>query len=270
MSAANANGLMNKFGALLNWAVEEEMLSRNPAKGLRLADPILPKDKRLPFSAAQLQRIFNAPIFTGCANDEAGYSAAGSEHPRRSRFWVPLIGLFSGLRLNEICQMDVADIVRVDGVCCFSVTATSNDTGDKHLKTVSSERLVPIHPILIRSGFMGYVHACSVLTGAKLFPELRPRYGIYSHLFSRWFGRFLKSCSADAERTCFHSFRHNFRDALRAGRVERELALALGGWRGSGSVADRYGSGYEVGRLFEAVSAVSYGSLDLSHLYDAS
>jgi len=94
------------------------------------------------------------------------------------------------------------------------------------------------------------------------------RHGLYSHEFSRWFGRFLASCDASADRTCFHSFRHNFADALRRAKVDREIALALGGWigGGGGSVADRYGNGFSVPQLFEAIAAVAFEGLDMSPL----
>lgn len=264
MSIANANALMNKFAALMNWAVNEELIPRNPAKALRLADPVLPRDKRLPFSLAQLQSIFSAPLFTGCQDDEAGYATPGRSYPRRARFWVPLIALFSGMRLNEICQMDAEDVVLKDGITCFSVTAQSG-ASDKRVKTASSERVVPVHGALIEIGFLDYVVAAQ-RQGGKLFPELLLRHGIYSHLFSRSFGRFLRKCGASSERTCFHSFRHNFRDAIRNARIEREVSLALGGWSVGNSVADRYGRGFEVGRLHEAIASIQYEGLDLSHL----
>ena len=63
----------------------------------------------------------------------------------RARFWVPLIALFSGMRMNEICQLDVSDIRCVDGVDCFVITSRSNGGGaDKKVKTSTSERFVPI------------------------------------------------------------------------------------------------------------------------------
>jgi hypothetical protein len=44
--------------------------------------------------------------------------------------------------------------------------------------------------------------------------------------------------------------------------------LALGGWIGGGgtSVADRYGNGFSVPQLFEALSKMEVAELDLSHL----
>lgn len=195
MSPAHVNGHMNKFSSLLNWATKEELIARNPALGLRVHDPIPARDKRRPFSTQQLQKIFEAPIFRGCIDDENGYAASGFNRPKRGRFWIPIIGLHSGLRLNEACQLDTSDVRMVDGHLCFLITTASMHGGDdKRLKTLSSERILPVHPVLLDLGFADYVEERRFANDLKLFPELPLRHGLYSHLFSRWFGRFLVSC----------------------------------------------------------------------------
>ena len=93
-------------------------------------------------------------------------------------------------------------------------------------------------------GFGDYVEALHRGTARKLFPELSvDGFGYFSGKFSKWFSRFLEHSGAAEDRTCFHSFRHSFRDALREGQVDREVALALGGWTSgssndTGAVAD--------------------------------
>lgn len=122
LSPATVNGYMTKFRTVMNFAENEGWIDRNPAKGLQVIDRVRRRDKRLPFSVEQLRLIFDAPIYRGCLDDGAGYATPGTGHPRRGRFWVPLIALFSGMRMNEICQLHVADIHRLDGVDCFFVT----------------------------------------------------------------------------------------------------------------------------------------------------
>ena len=274
INAANINTYLNKLGGVLNWAVKEEMLDRNPARGLRVPDPTARRDKRKPFSAAQLQAIFYAPLYAGCQDDGHGYARPGPNRPRNARFWIPLVGLFCGLRLNEICQLDVADIRVVDEIACFAITASA-ETGDsdKRLKTSSSERLIPVHPKILALGFLGFVARRRRDGEVKLFAEVgMGATGYRSTTFSQWFRRFTTKAGAKAPKTCFHSFRHVFRDALREARVDRDIAMALGGWSrggssgGPASVSDAYGSGYRVATLFEAINRVRYPDLDLSHL----
>ncbi len=271
INAANINTYLNKLGGVLNWAVKEEMLDRNPAQGLRVPDPTARRDKRLPFSPRQLRTIFSAPLYTGCRDDGHGYATPGSERPKNARFWIPLLAMFGGLRLNEACQLDVADIRRIEEVDCFVITERSDDDQtDKRLKTSASERIVPIHATLYDLGFMDFVRRKQRSGETKLFREIgMGATGYRSSTFSAWFRRFVAKAGADSKKTCFHSFRHGFRDALREARIDRDIALALGGWTtagGSASVSDAYGSGYRIATLKEAIDRVSYLDLDLSHL----
>ena len=114
LSPASVNGYMCKFRAVMNFCRNEGWIERNPAQGLQVIDRVKRRDKRLPFSTEQLRLIFDAPIYRGCVDDWAGYSTPGYARPRRGRFWVPLIALFSGMRMNEICQLHVADVHRLD------------------------------------------------------------------------------------------------------------------------------------------------------------
>ena len=144
INTTNLNAYMARFATMMNWAVTEELIGRNPARGLQIAETVHPHDRRKPFELWQLQRIFNAPIYTGCKDEQNGYSVVGTHIAVGARFWVPLICLFSGMRLNEACQLDVTDVREIEGVLCFVITEQSLvGTRDKSLKTRSSERIVP-------------------------------------------------------------------------------------------------------------------------------
>ena len=271
ISASNANTYLNKVCVVLNWAVREELLARNHLRGLRLADPIARMEKRRPFSDEQLQLIFEAPLFTGCRDDESNYAKPGEERPRGSRFWIPIIALHSGMRLNEICQLDVSDVRAVDGTDCFAVSERSLiGTTDKRLKTSTSERLVPIHSFLKMLGLADLVRERAGAGHAKLFFDICPgQQGYRSTAFSKWFVLFLESADARMTRTSFHSFRHCFRDALRRARVDREIAMRLGGW-GSGSksgldVSDYYGQGFESSILSSEIEKVTFEHIKSLH-----
>jgi integrase len=271
INPTNLNAYMARFATMMNWAVSEEYIGRNPARGLQWAETVHPQDRRRPFELWQLQKIFSALIYTGCKDDQNGYAVPGPVIATGARYWVPLIGLFSGMRLNEACQLDVADVREIDGVACFVISEESlTGSRDKSLKTKTSARIVPVHPKLLDLGIMAFVEEKRRSGALKLFDDLPPgAKGFRSVAFSRWFSRFLVSAGASAPRTCFHSFRHGFRDAGRNARIARDIALTLGGWITGGSqseAADAYGSGYLPKVLFEAISAIEFPDLDLSHL----
>jgi len=80
--------------------VREELCDRNPATGLRVAEPEGdPRHARNPFSPDQLQRI-----------------VAHLPEARPHQRWIILLGMFTGARLNEICGLATADIAELEGV----------------------------------------------------------------------------------------------------------------------------------------------------------
>ena len=252
MSPTTANSYISKMSALFKWAAREGFVPQNPAEKLMLPEGTHKRDARLPFSSDQLNQILEADLY---------------KEPRGRwdhRQWVFLLGLFMGLRLNEACTLECADVVVREGVDV--VLVQPDEQGVKKLKTRAARRTVPLHPVLTDLGFLDFARQQRDAGHARLFPSLKPdRRGYYSDAFQKWFGRHLKKIGADAPRTTFHSTRHNFRDALREAGVGRDAVLALGGWS-AGGIEEVYGGGLRPATLAEAVAKVGYPGLDLSHL----
>jgi len=221
---------------------------------IKVADPVRREDKRAAFSNDQLNLIFRSQVYQ-------------QQERQSSLFWVPLIAIWNGMRSNEICQLDVADIKLEENVWGFDVTHIST-TGDddKSVKTGSSIRFVPIHPRLVEFGLLDFHRQQP--KDAKLFGDItRGSDGYYSTNFSKKVNRYLKGIGAHGPKHKFHSFRHNFRDALRRGRVDREIGKALGGWTGRNTDAfDIYGNGYGVDELKDEVALVDYPHVDWSKI----
>lgn len=141
---------------------------------------------------------------------------------------------------------------------------------DKRLKTEASERIVPVHQTLLGLGFMRYVEQRRRSDHLKLFPDIDPgSKGKRAVAFSKWFTQFLRASGAYRERTSFHSFRHNFRDEMRATRIDHDIAMILGGWttgRNANSASEDYGKGHPVSTLHDAISRLKFAEIDLSHL----
>jgi integrase len=262
LSTNTVNGYLTTVSTLFNWAVREERMPSNPARGLLVGED---KDaRREPFSKEQLRLIFGAPLYTGCVDDEHNYAKPGSNRPRRARFWIPLLSLFHGLRLNEACQLGVDDITHIDSIAVIRVREVRPD---QSVKSKSGTRDIPIHPTVTELGFLDYVVTVKANDHERLFPELKQdARGYYSDAFQKWFSRFLRSCGADRPKTSFHSFRHAWRDALRRADVPDRRAQALGGWKEGGADAG-YGKGEPLYKLALEVAKVEYPGLDLSFLY---
>lgn len=163
-----------------------------------------------------------------------------------------------------------SDIREIEGIHCITVSEQSLDGScDKALKTVASERLIPIHPMLTSCGLLAYVSECRHSGRTKLLEEIDPWPRVKRAVaFSKWFTQFTRACGAYQPRTSFHSFRHNFRDELRAARIDHEIAMELGGWTtggGSRAASENYGSGHKVSALSDAIDrAPCHGATLLS------
>ena len=260
--------------AVFNYAVGEQLISENPAKGRKNAEIFKVKKKqpkRQLFTPEELQKIFHAPLFTGCQDDENGYAKPGPNKPRRGRFWVPLLALFHGLRCNEACQLYAEDIGEEKGIPYLHVREDLDDEEEteKRIKNDASCRKVPIHPEVLKMGFMEYVGEIRRDNPAgRLFPTLTPckSTGRFSKPFGKWFSRFLECACGEKPKGTFHSFRHHFRTQLIKGEVQREYVEALGGWKPEGSSEIEYRHA-ELPELRGAIEKVTYPGLDLGHLY---
>jgi integrase len=125
------------LSSLLKWAVRQTLCPSNCAEGLLLTIPGRQDLERKRFDNEDLQRIFSTiPLKDG---DECNV-------------WVPLIALFSGMRKEEICQLERSDVRQKDGVWVFDI----NNKGDKTTKTEAGLRLVPIHSKLVEMGFLEF------------------------------------------------------------------------------------------------------------------
>ena len=276
LNEVTVSSYLHKLSALFNFALVEERMEKNPAKGLRKNSKKHTEDDRFPFADWQLKKIFEAPIFAGCLNDGAGWKHKGENKPRQTKFWIPLIALFHGLRLNEICQMRVADLETHDGVVCFHV---KNSGERQRVKTEAGRRLVPLHPFFgpEQLNFDAYVSKIKQQGHDRLFPDLKSdSRGYYSDGFQKWFARFLVASGARPKsdeqskakhdpsvfKTSFHSFRHNWRNAFRPTDVPLERARALGGWKGS-STDEKYGTWKTlVGTLQQDIGRVRYPGIE--------
>ncbi|TJW44642.1 MAG: site-specific integrase [Mesorhizobium sp.] len=270
LATATANDYLRTLGTLFRAAVREEWLPRDPSEGLLIQEKIKvrAKDKRLPFSDDDLKAIFSAPLYRGCKDDEAGYNVEGTKIVRRGRFWAPLMALYTGMRLNEVCQLTLDDFEVQDDTDIILIRG-SEDGETKRVKTAAGHRFVPVHPELKRMGLLSFVadHRSKREPDASLFAELPlGTTGYRSDPFSKFFGRFLDKVGITDPKKVFHSFRHNYRDALREADISIEKVRALGGWT-TGNTEDDYGKGLRPSTLATAIKAVAYPGLDLSHLY---
>jgi integrase len=215
----------------------------------------------LPYNLDELNALFGSRLFTEV-------DTKGRLQPRRHTFetallWVPLIALFSGMRLGEICQLRTGDLQR-DSAKIWFFNVTEEEEGQQ-VKTEAGIRPVPIHSALVRCGLLKYAEA---LPPGQLFPGLSPGGpdGKLSWYFTRRYTEYRRSVGVNRPRLAFHSFRKNVSTALdNAGVAQSDLAALIGHERGF--TFDTYSKGLELGRLHGITEKIRYPGLLLRHLY---
>jgi integrase len=250
--------------AFLDWCVDEGYVA-SPLP--RMKGPVISSieahDARYSFSKDQLRVLFSSPVFAGCKS-LSRRSEKGKQVIRDGKYWIPLIALYSGMRLGEVVQLLVTDIKSEDGTTYFDIGRGEGEV--KQIKTLSSMRRVPVHKKLIGLGLLDHLAAArAAKPKGRLFADVKPGVnGDFSHNFSKWFGRYLRDVGAKTPKTSFHSFRHNFKDALVAAAVPESHARLLMGHADDG-VHGLYGTKIPIKLLDAELQKIDY-PLDLSHL----
>ena len=124
---------------------------RSPVDGMGVKVQRSARDQKEPFTAEQLNQLFRAPVYTGCQS-ELHWKIPGDTVLRASpKFWVPLIGLYTGMRLGEICQLARSHVRVHEAIHYFALGK------ELRLKNDASIRSVPIHRDLIAFGLLEFV-----------------------------------------------------------------------------------------------------------------
>lgn len=202
------------LGGFLSWSESRLNDQGFPSLQITKHDITYRGDKR---SGDNGQRAFKPDELKRLFEGEAMRKFAGSTKDLH-KFWLTHIGLFTGARINEICQLNPqSDIKEVNGVMCFCITtANEADEGvEKSTKNVGSIRNVPIHSTLIELGLMGYIHHLQKSGAKRMFPAWPVIKGNASVKAGDWFGIQLKRLklrddTPSEKLVGFHAFRHTF------------------------------------------------------------
>lgn len=249
---ANINQYLTVLNIALNFAVAQAIMETNPANGLKLKNRTSAKSARQSFDLPALNKIFNSPVYN------FGHRPVGGKG--EAAYWLPLLALFTGARLNELCQSLTNDVYEEEyhddegNKIQAWVLEVTNEGDDQDVKNDGSRRRIPIHHELIQIGFIQYVKS---LQKGLIFPALTKSqsYDSLSANWSKWFSRYLRGIIlVEDKRMVFHSFRHTFKDYCRDASIPSEVHNALTGHT-SGNAADNYGSDkYPLRPLVEAMT----------------
>lgn len=158
--------------------------------------------------------------------------AAGCREPHFR--WLPVLGLLTGMRLGEMVFLQLGDFIDFEGHQAIDLRRFQDS--NRPLKSKTSLRVVPIHPMLHEVGFMSWI---SGQPGKWLFPvfhEAADPADAAQKRMAYW----MKAIGIHARQTStFHSLRHSAKAWLRAIAGERIADLMQG--HAISTVGGRYG-----------------------------
>ncbi len=198
--------------------VEGKHLAVNPLAGIRAISTPDSEDTGSPFTDAELKAIFDPVEFPKWA----------LKYPHR--WFGPILGLYSGARVNEIAQLRLEDIETIDGVPGFFVRKVGKK---QSIKNKHSRRFIPLAQPVIDCGFLDYVKEAREAGLERLFPDLPNSTGLgYGRQLSRQFSVYIKRQGVSEKGQGFHGFRHTIASKLDEAGVS---ASAIGALTGHGT-----------------------------------
>ena len=247
MSIRTINTRLGCYSELFKWALNNGYADVNVFSGLGLKDNRNNRDLRLPFTPTDLKAIFSPATINRAS--------------KPWQYWLPMLGLLTGARLNELAQLQCKDVKQVNGIWCISIT---DEGHNQHIKSGSSKRLIPIHHELESLGFIEFVHNGRAGGTNRIFSELTLRNERFAHTPSKWFGNLKSKLLPDSDKKSFHSFRHTFVDYLfnKLKLQGNPLVKALVGHTDREITSGIYGSSFDIEDLniiIQRIDFVEYG-----------
>jgi len=177
---------------------------------------------------------------------------AASKETSPAYKWVPLLCAQSGARVSEVCQLRGEDIRCEDGVWYMYFRPEAGS-----LKNPTSERRVPLHPHVLKAGFLDFVERSG--KGPLFYDPRRRRPGakkpqpkIVAKNVARWVHTLGIEVGLQFRKAPNHAWRHLFRTMARDVGIEESVVDAI-----LGHAPKSVGRGYGETRLATSAKAIA-------------
>lgn len=179
------------------------------------------------------------------------------------KYWLPLLGLYTGAAIAELCQLHVSDVFEhpaFDGSLHWVIDI--NDDKEKRLKNKYRARLIPIHKNLIAIGLLDYVSNLKSKNEEKLFPTAKRKIGHFG-TESQWWGEYSGNAGVTDKDVVFHSFRHCLCSFLADNHFAESLVTAISGHNYTSMAKTTYyrkdKRGQDIAPLVKVINSINYG-----------
>ncbi|MDB1123429.1 tyrosine-type recombinase/integrase [Vibrio algarum] len=221
-----------------NWCVAKELMVSNPFMVVKLPKNGNTPTQRRRWKAVELKKLFSS----------RAYQVQGEQFD-----WTTKVQMHQGCRPSEACQLRIKDI-KLGNTPCIHF---SEDAENQHLKNAASNRIVPIHKTLLKSGFLDYVEQRKQHGAIQLF-DLVPRGDDldWSKDYRDVFGDVLDACRFKAgQRPTAYSFRHTVVDELQKAGIEEHVVAQIVGHKHNTMTYGHYAKPLSPEELVDAVNS---------------
>lgn len=248
IAAKTINSHLQMFKMFFDWAERHGHAPHTLFEGMKVRKDKASESERRPFTQDQARLI--------CTELKENLSGLVRKDSHK---WGMLLGMFTGARLNEICQLNIADVKQYGDTWFLNITDEGDDT--KTVKSKAGRRKVPLHSELIRLGFLDFVD--SRRNRARLFPDYSySANGGYGRNLGRWCNEsFLPKLGIKQPGLVFHSLRHSVITRLGQADVPEPIIQCVVGHARSGVTQEVYlREGYTLEQLKAAIEKLEISS----------
>jgi integrase len=209
---------------------------------------------RMPWTKERISKLLTSPIYSGCASKHRRWQR-GKLIIRDADYWVPLIVLMIGSRIEEILLLKRSDVRFRDGHYLLAIASGADNTG----KTEDAKRLVPIPQLLLDLGFIEWFQALGQDHDILLFPEAagRSQSGDVSSAYGKHLRRIFDHIGIGDFDEDFYALRKTFSSMLNRESVDDGERQAIAGHR-HGSIINVHYTAHHINDLKEAVDKADF------------
>ena len=295
-SIQNINKRISKLSVFANWCVRQGYFSENPFQDMKFSIKKKKISGREPFTNKDLRRILAKETFLkwtinfhhkhNPSHNETGWYPKekenwGTQNSSKKRvktlpvqpsgaknqlpyYWIFPLGIFTGMRTNEMCQLRCSDVRKENRIWMIHV----EDTEDTNVKSDAGIRKVPVHPQLIKLGFIEYIAKQRRKKKERIFWELtKSRDGYIKQISRHYNERVLPALGIWKKNTkVLYCTRHTFINKLYSEKVDENVIKVLVGHEKEFTMKHYGGEPFTPERLLEEISKVSYSGINWNGL----
>ncbi len=222
------------ISSLFSWAEGRGYLDRNPFYKLKLPKTDKGSQKRRPWTNEEIMMFLGSSVIS------------------KNEFTATVVGMYSGMRLEEICNIQDKHVFHG----CFHVHEG---------KTKAAARVIPVHPLIkpLLEPMSGTFGKGYLIDGIKSGGYDNKR----SWNFQKKLGRLRRKIGIP-EGVVFHTLRNSFATRMEYLGIPRNHISQLMGHEDSNMALDVYSSGLAIERLVESIMKLTYGEEVDSYIKD--